>query len=163
MTKQKLINLLYELMKDSKRSDRELAKIVGVSQPTITRMRKALESLEYIREYTVIPALDKLGFELLSLNFIIANVTSESKDWITSNPKILFAAFGRGFEDESLLLVAVHRDFTDFSEFTREIKDVLGSGLSSMKSFLSSVKMDFIKPFSLRNFGNIQPKTLLNK
>ncbi|MEM0314049.1 MAG: Lrp/AsnC family transcriptional regulator, partial [Candidatus Bathyarchaeia archaeon] len=121
MVRHKLIDLLYELMKDSKRSDRELAKIVGASQPTITRMRKALESLEYIREYTVIPALDKLGFELLSLNFITANITSEFKEWITNNPKILFATFGRGFEDESLLIVSIHKDFTDFSEFTREI------------------------------------------
>jgi DNA-binding Lrp family transcriptional regulator len=31
MAKQKMIDLLYELMKDSKRSDRELAKFVGVS------------------------------------------------------------------------------------------------------------------------------------
>lgn len=69
-------------MKESKISDRELAKIVGVSQPTVTRMCKALESLEYIREYTVIHALDKLGFELLSLNFIAANITSEFKEWI---------------------------------------------------------------------------------
>lgn len=163
MAKQKLIDLLFELMKDSKRSDRELAKTVGVSQPTITRMRKALESLEYIREYTVIPALDKLGFELLSLNFITVNITSEFKEWATNNPRILFAAFGRGFEDESLLVVAIHRDFTDFSEFTREMRKVLGSGSSSMKSFLSSIKVDLIKPFSLRNFGNIQPKPLLNK
>ncbi|MEM2093249.1 MAG: Lrp/AsnC family transcriptional regulator [Candidatus Bathyarchaeia archaeon] len=163
MVRHKLIDLLYELMKDSKRSDRELAKIVGASQPTITRMRKALESLEYIREYTVIPALDKLGFELLSLNFITANITSEFKEWITNNPKILFATFGRGFEDESLLIVSIHKDFTDFSEFTREIRNVVGSGLSSMKSFLSSVKVDLIKPFSMKNFGNIQPKTLTNR
>ncbi len=46
MVGQRLIHLLYELMKDSKRSDRELAKAIGVSQPTITRMRETLENLE---------------------------------------------------------------------------------------------------------------------
>ncbi|MBE0513125.1 winged helix-turn-helix transcriptional regulator, partial [Candidatus Bathyarchaeota archaeon] len=69
MPKQKMIDLLYELMKNSKRSDRELAKVVKVSQPTITRMRKNLEKMEYIREYTIVPAVEKLGFELTALTF----------------------------------------------------------------------------------------------
>ena len=48
MPKQKMIDLLYGLIKNSKRSDRELAKVVGISQPTITRMRKNFEKSEYI-------------------------------------------------------------------------------------------------------------------
>ena len=32
------LKLISELMKDSRRSDRELAKAIGVSQPTISRM-----------------------------------------------------------------------------------------------------------------------------
>ena len=31
------VKLISELMKDSRRSDRELAKTIGVSQPTISR------------------------------------------------------------------------------------------------------------------------------
>ena len=69
MSKDKLFDLLYELMKNSKRSDRELAKVVDVSQPTITRLRKGLEQINLIREYTVLPALDKLGFEVLAFNY----------------------------------------------------------------------------------------------
>lgn len=66
MPKQKLLDLLYEIMKYSRRSDRELAKTIKVSQPTITRIRKVLEDNGYIREYTVMPALEKLGFEILA-------------------------------------------------------------------------------------------------
>ncbi len=32
--------ILFELMKDSHRSDRQLAKALGVSQPTVTRRRE---------------------------------------------------------------------------------------------------------------------------
>jgi Mn-dependent DtxR family transcriptional regulator len=35
-------------MKDSKRSDRELAKLFHVSQPTVTRIRAKLEKTGYI-------------------------------------------------------------------------------------------------------------------
>ena len=40
--KKRMMSLLLELLKDSKRSDRELAKVLGVSQPTVTRMRQRL-------------------------------------------------------------------------------------------------------------------------
>ncbi len=158
MAEQKLIYLLYELMKDSKRSDRELAKAIGVSQPTITRMRKNLENLEYIREYTVIPALEKIGFEILALNFLSANLTPEFNDWISKNPKIIFASTGEGAEGNTLLLASIHKDFTDFSEFISEIRKLFASNVQSLKSFLSSLKVDVVKPFSLRNLERIQPK-----
>jgi DNA-binding Lrp family transcriptional regulator len=40
--KETALKLIAELMKNSRRSDRELAKAVGVSQPTVTRTIKKL-------------------------------------------------------------------------------------------------------------------------
>ena len=59
--------LLAELMKNCRRSDRELAKTLKVSQPTVTRAIHRLEEEGYIKEYTVIPDFSKLGYEILSL------------------------------------------------------------------------------------------------
>jgi len=67
--KKRMMSLLLELLKDSKRSDRELAKVLGVSQPTITRLRHKLEKNGMIRDYTIVPDLKKMGFELLVINF----------------------------------------------------------------------------------------------
>ena len=49
------LRLVAELMKNSRKSDRELAKILGISQPTVTRIRNKLEREGVIREYTAIP------------------------------------------------------------------------------------------------------------
>ena len=140
MPKQKMIDILYELMKNSKRSDREIAKTVKVSQPTITRMRRNLEKSGYIREYTVIPELEKIGFEIVALNFLSANLTSEQmkeiQDWLLKNSKILFTTFGEGLGGKTLLLVSVHKDFTDFSAFSRELEGLFGLKVSSTESFL---------------------------
>jgi len=159
MPKQKMIDLLYELMKNSKRSDRELAKIVGVSQPTITRMRKNIEKSGYIREYTAMPDLEKLGFEIIALNFLSASGTPEQvkevHGWVLKNPKIVFASSGGGLNGKSLLVVSIHKDFTDFSTFTHELKSSLGSKVSSMESFLFSLKTDFIKHFSFKNIERL--------
>jgi DNA-binding Lrp family transcriptional regulator len=151
MAKQKMVDLLYELMKNSKRSDRELAKVLEVSQPTITRLRKNLEKQEYIREYTVMPALEKLGFEIIALNFLSAGITPEMREWISENPKILFSSSGEGLNIKATLLVSIHKNFTDFSEFTHEIEDLFGSKIRSFESFLFSLKVDVIKNFSFKN------------
>ena len=159
MPKQKMIDILYELMKNSKRSDREIAKAVKVSQPTITRMRRNLEKFGYIREYTVIPELEKIGFEIVALNFLSANLTSEQmkeiQDWLLKNSKILFTTFGEGLGGKTLLLVSVHKDFTDFSAFSRELKGLFGLKVSSAESFLFSLKKDVVKHFSFKNLERL--------
>jgi len=64
------LKLIVELMKNSRRSDRELAKALKVSQPTISRTIRKLEKEGLIREYTAIPDFYGLGFDLMSVNFV---------------------------------------------------------------------------------------------
>ncbi len=53
------LRLLFALIKGTRRSDRELARALGTSQPTITRKRTKLEKEGFIKEYTVIQTLEK--------------------------------------------------------------------------------------------------------
>jgi DNA-binding Lrp family transcriptional regulator len=61
------LKLISELMKNSRRSDRELAKVIDSTQPTVTRMRRKLEKSGIIKEYTMIPDFNKLGYKLCSI------------------------------------------------------------------------------------------------
>ena len=63
------LKLVSEMMKNSRRSDRELARAIGVSQPTITRLRTKLQKEGYFIEYTLIPNFTKLGYHLFALTF----------------------------------------------------------------------------------------------
>jgi len=69
------LKLISELLKNSRRSDRDLAKAIRVSQPTVSRMIKKLKSEGVIKEYSLIPDFHKLGFEILALTFL--NVQDE--------------------------------------------------------------------------------------
>jgi len=71
------VKVLAELMRNSRISDRELAKAIGVSQPTITRTRTKLESEGIIEEYTLIPDFRKLGYELMAFLFMGKQETME--------------------------------------------------------------------------------------
>jgi len=61
------LQLVSELMKNSRRSDRELARSLGVSQPTVSRIIKKLEGKGIIREYPFLEQSETDGF-LISLD-----------------------------------------------------------------------------------------------
>jgi len=63
------LQLMSELLKNCRRSDRDLAKSIGTSQPTITRRRAKLEKERLIDSYTAIPNFAKLGFEIMAFSF----------------------------------------------------------------------------------------------
>ncbi|MDH5389876.1 MAG: winged helix-turn-helix transcriptional regulator [Candidatus Bathyarchaeota archaeon] len=98
--KKKMINLLLELLKDSKRSDRELAKVLDVSQPTVSRMRSRLLKEGAIKEFTVIPDFVKLGYEIMAITCVkvkekmIMKLEKKAEEYMKTQPSIIFAGGG---------------------------------------------------------------------
>lgn len=162
MSSDTIFQLLHELLKNSKRSDRDLAKSLGVSQPTLTRMRKRLEKEEYILEYTVIPNLAKLGFEIITFSLLnIDRYDPKSGEldyalgegahkWVADNTQIIFAAGGEGLEGRNCMMISVHKDFTAFSNFISDFRQMGSARIKHMDSFLVSLKGKIPKPFSFR-------------
>jgi len=167
MAKQTLIKLLYELMKNSKRSDRDLAKVIGVSQPTITRTRKKLEKMGYIKEYTVIPDMTKLGLEIIALTFLnlvkhhpktekSPPTTEDLEKWLETNPNIIFLAVGNGLNGKNRAMITTHKDFTEYSEFISDFRSRWSTSLMDVDTFLISTKGKMPKPFSFKYIENIK-------
>jgi DNA-binding Lrp family transcriptional regulator len=157
MAKENMIKLLYEMMKNSKRSDRELAKIIGVSQPTITRMRQRLEKTGYIQDYTIIPDLEKLEFEIAAFTFVDKNGPDEKADkWIESNPKIVFAATGDGLNGKNSAVISLHKDYTDYSKFISDLRSKVGANIKDIDSFLVAMRGGPSKRFSFSYIERIR-------
>lgn len=140
------LRLICELMRNSRRSDRELARAVGVSQPTISRTIKKLEKEGYIREYTIIPDFKKLGFEIMtvSLNEMNPQVTpdmmkqarikvreNESKD----RSLILMAMKGMGPKADRVLF-SLSEDYSAYSSFSNSVKQYPLVDVQNTNSFL---------------------------
>jgi len=130
--------LLFELMKNSHRSDRQLAKALGVSQPTVTRRRTMLEE-NFIEGYTVIPKFGQIGFEIVAFTFLkskLKHKTGEEKgealkklkDWYMKQPNVIFVLDGRGMGWDAAC-VSFHESYSDFAEFMRthdsELSDLM--------------------------------------
>ena len=87
------LKMLSELIKNCKRSDRELARAIGISQPTATRIRSKLEKEGYIRQYTTIPDLNKIGYTVASLNFVKLDLETSQPQTDVSALKELLTCF----------------------------------------------------------------------
>ena len=152
--------LLFELMKDSHRSDRQLAKALGVSQPTVTRRRAMLEK-NYIEGYTIIPKFGKIGFELAAFTFLKSKLrqqTGQEKDkalkklneWYMNQPNVLAVQDGRGMGWDAVC-VSLHKSFSDFAEFIRAQDSELSEWIIESQTFHTNLNPGLvIKPFHLK-------------
>jgi DNA-binding Lrp family transcriptional regulator len=143
------LRLISELMKNSRRSDRELARAVGVSQPTISRLIKKLEKNGVIKEYTMIPDFCKLGYELLALTFVklkeslAAEETEKARE--TTKQKLresrhgiilLERGIGLGYDG---VIVSLYKDYATYTEHRNEIRQYPFLEVSDVEGFLISL------------------------
>lgn len=129
------LKLIAELLKNCHRSDRELAKAVGVSQPTISRTLKKLEKEGVIRAYSIIPDFAKLGFEIASVVFVTSreghpapeDVMEKTRqrvnELLRNNPiPTILALSGLGLQSDRVILT-FHRNYSDYTDFVRFLKE----------------------------------------
>jgi DNA-binding Lrp family transcriptional regulator len=141
--------LIAELLKNSKKSDRELAKIIGVSQPTITRTRTRLEKEGIIKEYTIIPNFSKIGLSIMAVTFF--KMRREPTNEETENLKtyaeeylkkeifpLLIADYGIGMGAQRIV-ISYHKDYDSFLDWLRTVKQSPQGQLGEIETFLISL------------------------
>jgi DNA-binding Lrp family transcriptional regulator len=126
------LKLVCELMKNSRRSDRELAKVIGVSQPTVSRLINRLQKEGVIKEYTMIPDFAKLGFRIASIVFAklkepipeekLKEIREQVRQTLWKDPMSnVVAMSGIGFNADRVV-VAFHEDYSTYTEHLNKIK-----------------------------------------
>jgi DNA-binding Lrp family transcriptional regulator len=152
--------LLFELMKDSHRSDRQLAKALGISQPTVTRRRAMLED-STIEGYTVIPKFGQIGFELAAFTFMKTQLNHKKgaekeeafnklKEWYLKQPNVVTVLDGQGMGWDAVC-VSLHENYTGYAEFLRLQQSELSDIIVETQSFQADLKPGvLVKPFHLK-------------
>ncbi len=143
--------MLSELLKNSRRSDRELAKAIGASQPTATRIRTKLEKDGFIKEYTAIPSFSKMGYSILAISFIKFHVKhslpvsdlnefrSRHYDVLARNSSTVMLAnrgMGMGYD---AVVVSLHQDYASCKDFQTFIKQSMTDSIVDLNTFLINV------------------------
>jgi DNA-binding Lrp family transcriptional regulator len=161
------VKILQQLLKNSKKSDRELAKAIGISQATFTRRRKQLER-KIIQEYTITPNLHELGFEILAFTFVHLNETrpellEKARQSAAKNPNVIFGSGGEGLGHD-VVIMSVHQNYTSYSSFITDLRTEWAGSILDTQSFLVSLKGELLaKRFSLKPLADVLPSVVQEK
>jgi DNA-binding Lrp family transcriptional regulator len=161
MKNQKSLMLLRQLLKNSRKSDRELSRVLGFSQPTVTRLRVKLEKEGYIKTYTIIPDFTKLGYQIMAFTFSklksyptteeATKMAQQATEWVNKYANVIFASDGEGLGGKDIIMISIHRDFIRYTNFMRKYALEWGHILSTFESFLVSIDAGFkMKPLNLK-------------
>jgi DNA-binding Lrp family transcriptional regulator len=140
------LRLVIELLKNSHRSDRELAKAIGISQPTVSRTKERLEKQGMIKEYTIIPDYVQLGFSLMSITFTkmkgslseetIEDLKKGARKSLSEHPTaFILGNLGMGLNAD-YVAIAFHRDYNEYSEFMKTIREFPSVNIDETRSFI---------------------------
>jgi len=146
MKKQTKEKLLAELLKNSRRSDRELARALDSSQPTITRTRQKLEHEGLIKDYTIVADWRKLGFEIMTFTFIkmrpeirSEEASEKVKRYSMKFPFAIYTAYGEGLEGMNGVVVALHRSYRDYMRYLSLFRTEWKDYVEDIQSFVTAL------------------------
>ena len=152
------MKLLQELLKDSKRSDRDIAKVLGVSQPTISRMRQRLTDEGIIQEFTVIPDFVKMGFQIMAISsfkYKVAKDIEGLKKLMMARPNVIFASLAEGMGKNGII-ISFHKSYPEFSKFISNLKAEGNGIIDDFDSMLVSLENQIVKPLSLKYLAELE-------
>jgi DNA-binding Lrp family transcriptional regulator len=140
------LRLVSELMQNCRRSDRELAKTIGVSQPTVSRLTAKLQKEGYFQEFALIPRFNKLGFRIMAIIFfklkktLNQEETEKARKTATENLtkhyfEIVMVERGMGLGYNGVV-ISYHKDYSSYVQLMKWFKQFDFLEIESLDSFI---------------------------
>lgn len=135
--------ILSELLKDSKRSYRELARAIGVSAATVISRIQRLEQAGVVTDYTVMIDFERIGFELTAVTELTVSRGKliETQEEIAKLPYVC-AVYDVTGEIDSVV-VAKFRNRKELSEFPKDLLSMPFVERTNTHLVLNTVKEDY--------------------
>jgi len=135
--------VLRELLKDSKRSHREMAKGIGVSTATVINHVERLESAGVVKNYTVQLDHERLGYELTVVTEITVSKGKllEVEQEVAKIPNVCAVYDVTGLTDA--MVIAKFKGRSSLSDFTKKLLATPYVERTNTHVVLTTVKEDF--------------------
>lgn len=147
--------LLLEYLKNSNRSDKEMAKIMGISESTVSRLKRRLLEDGLVFQFSAVPNFPKIGYEILAFSCVkfkpekIPEIEARTKGWAQKNHEILFTSRVQGMGMDAVT-VSVHKNYADYAKFVKKNKAMFGDLMAEAHNLLVDLKGEIAKPFALK-------------
>ncbi len=126
---------------------------MGISQPTVTRLRNQLEKQGYIQEYTVIPDLSKMDYSIMAILLLKYKANGQrTKQLIedVANGGTLFASRAQGM-GKNAVLISLFKNYREYAQYLNNISNKYDDILEDYDSILVDLKGPILKSLSLKN------------
>ncbi len=149
------IRILVELMRNSRRSDREIARSVGVSQPTVSRIIGKLERIGAIREFTVIPDFRMLGYNIMAGTRLgiaanpgihdpytkegLMKIREDALEMERKNPNAFLMAVNGLSRDKNRLFIVFYESYSDYVNAMKTVRQLPFVNVDTVDSFLADL------------------------
>lgn len=162
----KNLELLTALLSIGGKSDRAIAKILGISNTTLSNRKRRLEKEGYIEEYTIIPDFRKMGIELIQFSFssttdyLTQEQVEEARKLMQNHPEILCVLDSQDEAGTKWVAISVHKNYNDYLEHSLKMQKEVNSLLLhrphiETRSVLIVTGKQYLKSFSLRNLKSV--------
>jgi len=109
--------------------------------------------------FTVIPDFVKMGYEIMAISCFKSKVTEGSVEKATkvtmAKPNIIFASESEGMGKNGVI-ISLHKNYTDFSKFLRDLRLEGGDDLQDYNTLLISLEEKAVKPLSLKYLAELE-------
>ncbi len=145
MLKKREKQVLSSLIRYGRKTDKQIAKELGTTQPTVTRIRQKLEASGYIKQYHATPDFRKIGLNIMVITVMQWDDYSDAEaldnfiSFIKKNKKVMCSARGNGFAGRTAFFISAHEDMKSYEDFIVDVKTRWGSYISHMDQFISSI------------------------
>jgi DNA-binding Lrp family transcriptional regulator len=126
--------ILNAILKHPRASDRYIAQLIGISQPTVSRTRAKLIDKNLLK-FEAIPNLVELGYEIVALT-VFSSI--DDLEALVNNDKVIFISDC----EQGLLVISVHEKYHDYAGFIYDTnvatRILLSTEIKSIKNFTFS-------------------------
>ncbi len=135
--------LLEELLRNSKRSYRQLADELGIAPGTVLKRIKDMESSGIIKSYSIVIDHSKLGSQIIALVEIISSggKLEEIGKKLSKHPNIYGVYETTGSPD--VIIIGRFKDTDELSKFARFLLGLPSVSRTNTHVVLNKVKEDF--------------------
>jgi DNA-binding Lrp family transcriptional regulator len=161
--KAKLKRLLLEYLKDSNRSDKQVAKVLGISQTTVSTMKNRLLEEGLVRHFSAIPDFAKMGYEIMAFSFVkfnmeqVTEIEEKTKEWAQSHPEIIFSSRAEGMGIDAVT-VSLHKNYAEYTNFLLENKNKWRKFMAEAHYVLVDLGGAVAKPLSFKYLAEKKEK-----
>jgi DNA-binding Lrp family transcriptional regulator len=137
-------DVFVHLLANARMPDKHIAKILGITQPTVTRIRQKLEKNGYINGYRPVVDFQKMGIGIIVITLFRISDFSKTEEIkrkvvpeLRKTPEIVLVAEGEGMGKTSVI-ISVHKDFREFEELAIDIRQKYGKYMDDIEQFIFS-------------------------